>query len=103
MIKGLSVTPPVLGRISIGPVIECNGKRLPEKDDQFTITSQVQSKEGWVLHALDEALRENSPNGKPLPRKGSRIWSVEGMGFERAALDEGSMCWVCQRCVRGVR
>ena len=38
MIKGLSITPPVLGRISIGRVIERNGKRLPEKDDQFTIT-----------------------------------------------------------------
>lgn len=64
MIKGLSITPPVLGRISIGRVIERNGKRLPEKDDQFTITSQVQTKEGWVLHPLDETLRKNSPNGK---------------------------------------
>ena len=33
MIKGLSITPPVLGRISIGRVVERNGKRLPEKDD----------------------------------------------------------------------
>lgn len=64
MIKGLSITPPVLGRISIGRVIERNGKRLPEKDDQFTITSQVQTKEGWVIHPLDEVLRKNSPNGK---------------------------------------
>lgn len=64
MIKGLSITPPVLGRISIGRVVERNGKRLPEKDDQFTITSQVQTKEGWVPHPLDEALRKNSPNGK---------------------------------------
>lgn len=64
MIKGLSITPPVLGRISIGRVVERNGKRLPEKDDQFTITSQVQTKEGWVPHPLDEALRRNSPNGK---------------------------------------
>lgn len=43
MLKGLAITPPVLGRISIGKVIEKNGKRLPEKDDQFTITSQVQT------------------------------------------------------------
>lgn len=64
MIKGLSITPPVLGRISIGRVVERNGKRLPEKDDQFTITSQVQTKEGWLPHPLDEALRKNSPNGK---------------------------------------
>jgi hypothetical protein len=46
MIKGLAITPPILGRISIGKVVEKNGKRLPEKDDQFTITSQIQSKEG---------------------------------------------------------
>ena len=64
MIKGLSITPPVLGRISIGRVVERNGKRLPEKDDQFTITSQVQTKEGWLPHPFDETLRKNSPNGK---------------------------------------
>ena len=48
MIKGLAITPPILGRISIGKVVEKNGKRLPEKDDQFTITSQVQNRDGWV-------------------------------------------------------
>ncbi len=62
--KGLSITPPVLGRISIGRIVERNGKRFPEKDDQATITSQIQTKEGWIMHPLDEALRKNSPNGK---------------------------------------
>lgn len=64
MIKGLAITPPILGRISIGKVVEKNGKRLPEKDDQFTITSQVQTREGWVNHPLDETLRKESGNGK---------------------------------------
>ena len=64
MIKGLAITPPILGRISIGRMIEKNGKRLPEKDDQFTITSQIQSKEGWVKHPLDDQLRTNTPNQK---------------------------------------
>ncbi|WP_180048447.1 MULTISPECIES: hydrolase or metal-binding protein [unclassified Acinetobacter] len=64
MIKGLAITPPVLGRISIGRVIEKNGKRLPEKDDQFTITSQIQSKDGWVKHPLDEQLRQQTANQK---------------------------------------
>lgn len=64
MIKGLAITPPILGRISIGRIIEKNGKRLPEKDDQFTITSQIQSKEGWVKHPLDDQLRANTPNQK---------------------------------------
>jgi len=58
MLKGLAITPPVLGRISIGKVIEKNGKRLPEKDDQFTITSQVQSKDGWLPHPFDEGMRK---------------------------------------------
>ena len=59
MIKGLTITPPVLGRISIGKVIQKDGKRLPAKDDQFTITSQVQNKDGWVNHPLDEKLRKS--------------------------------------------
>jgi hypothetical protein len=58
MLKGLAITPPVLGRISIGKVIVKNGKRLPEKDDQFTITSQVQGKDGWLLHPLNDELRQ---------------------------------------------
>lgn len=58
MLKGLSITPPVIGRISIGRVVEKNGKRLPEKDDQFTITSQVQTREGWLAHPFDEGLRK---------------------------------------------
>lgn len=58
MIKGLMITPPVIGRIAIGKVVERNGKRLPEKDDEFTITTQVQSRGQWILHPLDEALRQ---------------------------------------------
>lgn len=58
MLKGLAITPPILGRIAIGKIVERNGKRLPEKDDQFTITSQLQSKDGWILHPFDESLRK---------------------------------------------
>jgi hypothetical protein len=64
MIKGLAITPPILGRISIGKVVEKNGKCLPEKDDQFTITSQIQNKDGWIKHPLDEQLRAKAPNQK---------------------------------------
>jgi len=63
MLKGLAITPPVIGRISIGKVVEKNGKRLPEKDDEFTVTSQVQAKDGWVNHPVDETLRK-SPGAK---------------------------------------
>ena len=64
MIKGLAITPPILGRISIGKMVEKNGKRVPEKDDQFTITSQIQNKEGWIKHPLDEQLRAKAQNQK---------------------------------------
>jgi len=60
MLKGLALTPPVIGRISIGRVVEKNGKRLPEKDDEFTVTSQVQTKDGWVNHPVDETLRKTA-------------------------------------------
>lgn len=64
MLKGLALTPPIIGRISIGKVVEKAGKRLPEKDDGFTLTSQVQSRDGgWVNHPLDEALRKVAGNG----------------------------------------
>lgn len=58
MLKGLAITPPILGRIAIGKVVEKNGKRLPEKDDQFSITSQLQNKDGWIPHPFDESLRK---------------------------------------------
>ncbi|MCY1261612.1 hypothetical protein D9M68_109560 [compost metagenome] len=61
MLKGLAITPPVIGRISIGRVVEKNGKRLPEKDDQFTLTTQVQNRDGWILHPLNESLRKATP------------------------------------------
>jgi hypothetical protein len=58
MVKGLAITPPIIGRISIGHMVEKNGKRLPEKDDSFTITTQVQTREGWLLHPLHQQLLE---------------------------------------------
>ena len=86
MIKGLMITPPVIGRIAIGKVVERNGKRLPEKDDEFTITTQVQSRGQWILHPLDEALRQAQHSGikegaKPSLSDGSE----EGDGSLHAA------------------
>lgn len=64
MLKGLAITPPVIGRISIGRVVERSGKRLPEKDDQFTLTSQMQGRDGWLLHPLYEKLRKEAEGQK---------------------------------------
>ncbi len=65
------ITPPILGRISIGKVVEKNGKRLPEKEDQFTITSQIQSKDGWIKHPLDEQLRAKLSTGSNVQQSNS--------------------------------
>jgi len=64
MIKGLAITPPVIGRISIGKLVNRNDKWLPEKDDSFTLTTQVQNREGWLLHPLHQPLVDASANGK---------------------------------------
>ncbi|MBN3777324.1 phage capsid protein [Burkholderia sp. Ac-20345] len=61
MLKGLAITPPVVGRITIGKIVEKNGKRLPEKDDQFTLTTQVQQRGEWLPHPLNETLRKATP------------------------------------------
>ncbi|MCK0912249.1 hypothetical protein BFR85_004240 [Acinetobacter pittii] len=83
MIKGLAITPPILGRISIGKVVEKNGKRIPEKDDQFTITNQIQSKDGWVKHPLDEtSLKEAITTAKQIDEQSRQA------GFYQEALDE---------------
>ncbi|MBC3874887.1 recombination directionality factor [Undibacterium flavidum] len=64
MIKGLAITPPILGRISIGSIVEKNGKRLPIKEDFFTITSQVQGKDGWIKHPIYDELQKASGTDK---------------------------------------
>ncbi len=69
MLKGLALTPPIVGRISIGKVVERGGKRLPEKDDEFTLTSQVQSHGTWVPHPLNETLRQARRRAQAKDRK----------------------------------
>ncbi|MDN4591742.1 phage capsid protein [Xenophilus aerolatus] len=58
MLKGLALTPPILGRIAIGKTVVKDGKRLPEKDDEFTLTTQVQIQGQWIVHPVDDLLRK---------------------------------------------
>lgn len=64
MIKGLAITPPIIGRISIGKLVNKNDKWLPEKDDSFTLTTQIQNRSGWMLHPLHQRYSEGAANGK---------------------------------------
>lgn len=64
LIKGLAITPPTIGRIAIGHITERGGKRLPERDDHFTITTQVQGRDGWMQHPLQASLVQTAASGK---------------------------------------
>lgn len=88
MLKGLALTPPVIGRISIGRVVERGGKRLPQKDDEFTVTSQVMALGGWVPHPVDEVLRRGlTVTGTGT---GSTTDSADVSATSAATEDEGS-------------
>ena len=60
----LAITPPVIGRISIGHLVQKGDKWVPEKDDSFSLTTQVQNRQGWLLHPLHQQLVEAAANGK---------------------------------------
>ncbi len=64
MIKGLAITPPVIGRITIGKLVCKNDKWLPEKDDSFTLTTQVKTRGDWLLHPLHQQYAEAATNNK---------------------------------------
>lgn len=64
MIEGLVMSPPVIGRISIGKLVQRNNQWLPEKDDSFTLTTQIKHKGEWLLHPLHQQLVEQQTNGK---------------------------------------
>ena len=92
MIKGLSLTPPVLGRISIGKVVERNGKRLPEKDDELyqeifmrilsmLINEAVEAKRLGI--ANDEAIELAMQKGVNYP-KGLLQWGFD-IGFDKVS------------------
>lgn len=55
-IEGLAITTPILGRISIGHREEKNGKALPVRDDEISITSQVRRGYEWAPHPIEAQL-----------------------------------------------
>ena len=66
MIKGLAITPPVIGRICIGKLVQKQDKWVPEKDDSFTLTTQIQQKGGWLLPAFFKIVVAQSCFKQPL-------------------------------------
>ena len=97
MIKGLAITPPVIGRISIGHLVQKGEKWVPEKDDSFTLTTQVQGRNGWVLHPLHQQYSEQATNGKlrAIPVRLLFNDSELNLRAEYSAFDRGSGRPVC--------
>lgn len=57
-LSGLSITPPIIGRISIGGV---DSDFVPYMDNEIHITSLVQNQDySWVSHPVHDAVRTNS-------------------------------------------
>ena len=78
MIKGLMITPPVIGRISIGKVVEKNGKRLPE--------STTQSHRSAIYYA-DLVVRTGLSLGEAITQAQTLATQRHAAGFDQAALD----------------
>lgn len=69
MIKGLAITPPVIGRICIGKLVQKQDKWVPEKDDSFTLTTQIQHKgDGCSIPCINTTHRKRVAKGRSRPR-----------------------------------
>lgn len=97
MIKGLAITPPVIGRICIGKLVQKENKWLPEKDDSFTLTTQIQQKSGWLLHPLHQhyASSHESSKIRALPVRLLFNDSELNLRAEYSAFDRQSGRLVC--------
>lgn len=80
LLHGLHYGVPIEGVIRTGYTVRHNDRRLPHRDDEFSITLKHKLPSGeWARHPLDESLREKygveiAPNGnKPAERKLRRI------------------------------
>ncbi len=52
MITNLSITTPVIGSIRLGETVEHNGKRIPKRNNHFSITSLFKHEGKWVPHPM---------------------------------------------------
>jgi hypothetical protein len=73
LLGGLTYSVPIDGVVRMGRAVERGGKRLPQKDDQFTITRKFKLGGNWVAHPVDAKLRdqygEDDGNGQKKLRR----------------------------------
>ena len=68
--KGITLTPPVVGRITMGhTVVKGEGKALPVKDDHFSLTTLVQDKKtrAWEEHPLQKKHTKGKEKLRAIP------------------------------------
>lgn len=59
IVSGVTIAPPVIGRITMGHVELRGEKGVPKKDDFFRITSLVQNKDrSWDAHPIENEVRK---------------------------------------------
>lgn len=59
-VKNLVVAPSQLGRISIGKMVEKNGKNLPEKCDSIRVTGNTMVNKEWVDHPVMSSIAQDA-------------------------------------------
>ena len=68
--KGITLTPPVIGRITMGhTVVKGEGKALPVKDDHFSLTTLVQDKKtrAWETHPIQNNITKAGDKLRAIP------------------------------------
>ena len=68
--KGITLTPPVIGRITMGhTVVKSEGKALPVKDDHFSLTTLFQDKKtrAWETHPLQNNITKAGEKLRAIP------------------------------------
>lgn len=75
LLKNTAYPLPLLGAIRMGGIEVIDDRRLPVKDDAFSITTQARDADGgWVLHPLHKAALEaqHSRPGQVAPKAGAQ-------------------------------
>jgi len=70
LVKGVTLTPPVIGRITMGhTVVKADSKTLPVKDDHFSLTTLVQEKRdrSWGKHPLEARHAKSDEKLRAIP------------------------------------
>lgn len=67
--KGITLTTPVIGRITAGHTVVKEGMTLPVKDDHFTLTTLTQDKRTrvWEEHPLQKTLTQSEEKLRAIP------------------------------------